>query len=108
MAPLLCAEEGEPEPAAAEQRSPAAKRKHRTRETLAGNLPLQSLPDLLASLSTLTAVELEYESVPGYAVPTLSAMTDLQRRAFELLRLQPHSAPSLARPPAAGVPTATA
>ena len=66
LAPLLFAEEGEPEaaasPVAAAQRSPAAKRNNRTRETLAGDLPLQSLPDLLASLSTLTAVELVYES----------------------------------------------
>ena len=112
LAPLLFVEEGEPEPAAspvaAAQRSPAAKRKDRTRVTLEGDLPLQSLPDLLASLSTLTAVELEYESVPGYAVPTLSAMTDLQRRAFELLDLQLHPAPSLARPPAADAPAATA
>ena len=112
LAPLLFAEEGEPEaaasPVAAAQRSPAAKRNNRTRETLAGDLPLQSLPDLLASLSTLTAVELVYESVPGYAVPTLSAMTDLQRRAFELLGLQPHPALSLASPPAAGAPPAAA
>ena len=77
LAPLLFAEEGEPEPAA----SPVAATQHRdrTRETLAGGLPLQRLPDLPASLSTLTAVELVYESVPGSAVPTLSAMTDLQR-----------------------------
>ena len=110
LAPLLFSGEGEPEPAArpvaTAQRSPAAKRKARTREMLAGDLPLQSLSDLLASLSTLTAVELEYESVPGYAVPTPSAITDRQRQAVEVLGRQPHPAPSLASPPAAGAPSA--
>ena len=108
--PLPFAEEGEPEPAARSPRRSARRRPsaRTARETLAGDLPLQSLPDLLASLSTLTAAELVYESVPGYAVPTLSAMTDLQRRAFKLLGLQPYPAPSLARPPAAGAPPATA
>ena len=67
-------------------------------ETLEGRLPLQSFPDLLASLSTLTAVELVYEQVPGYAIPALSAMTPLQRKAFDLLGLEPHPAPSLTPP----------
>ena len=78
LAPLLFAEEGGPplgaSPVSPAQRSPAARRKDRTRETLKGRLPLQSFPDLLASLSTLTAVELVYEQVPGYAIPALSAM----------------------------------
>ena len=106
LAPLLFAEEGEPEPAAS--RVAATQHRDRTRETLAGGLPLQRLPDLPASLSTLTAVELVYESVPGSAVPTLSAMTALQRGGFDLLGLQPYRAPSLASPPAAGVPPAPA
>ena len=102
LAPLLFAEEGGPplgaSPVSPAQRSPAAQRKDRTRETLKGRLPLQSFPDLLASLSTLTAVELVYEQVPGYTIPALSAMTPLQRKAFDLLGLQPHPAPTLAPP----------
>ena len=69
-----------------------------------GGLPLQSLPDLLASLSTLTAVELVHKQLRGHAVPALSAMTDLERRAFEPLGPLPHPAPSLASPSTAGVP----
>ena len=45
------------------------KRKDCTRETLEGNLPLQSFPDLLAHL------------------------TPLQERTFELLGTKPHPAP---------------
>ena len=55
------------------QRTEVAKRKDRTRRTVDGSLPVQSLADLLAGLGTLSAVELRYEQVPGYAVPTLSA-----------------------------------
>ena len=102
LAPLLFAEEGGPEPGASAvaplERSPAAKRKDCTRETLDGRLPLQSFPDLLASLSTLTTVELVYEQVPDYVLPALSAMTPLQSEAFKLLGVKPHPAPSLARP----------
>ena len=105
LAPLLFAEEGGP-PAAAcpvspAVRSAAAKRKDRTRKTLDGALPLQSFPDLLESLSTLAVVELEHEQLPGHAIPALSAMTELQRRAFQLLQLKPHPAPAVLRPPEA-------
>ena len=105
LAPLLFVEEGGP-PAAAcpvgpAQRSAAAKRKDRTRKTLDGELPLQSFPDLLESLSTLAVVELEHEQLPGHAIPALSAMTELQRRAFQLLQLKPHPAPAALRPPEA-------
>lgn len=84
------------------QRSEAAQRKGRTRTTLDGALPLQRFPDLLQSLSTLAVVELEHEQLPGHSIPALSAMTELQRRAFELLQLKPHPAPALSRPPEAG------
>ena len=90
------------------ERSPEAQRKDRTRETLEGRLPLQSFSDLLASLSTLTASELVYEQVPGHAIPSLSALTELQRRAFDLLGLKPHPAPSLASSSEAGPPSASA
>lgn len=62
-------------------------------------LPMQSLPDLLGSLGALTAVELAYTQVPSYAVPTLSELTPLQQRAFELLEAEPHPAPALSDPP---------
>ena len=46
-------------------------------------------------------MELEFEAVPGHVVPTLSRMTPLQKKAFQLLGLRPHSAPRLS-PQAAG------
>lgn len=63
------------------------------RRTLGGQLPLQSL-------SALTAVELSFEQIPGHVVPTLSEMTLLQQRAFQLLGLRPHPAPQLSPPEA--------
>lgn len=63
------------------------------------DLPRQSFPDLLGSLGALAAVELEYTQVPSYAVPTLSELTPLQQRAFELLEAVPHPAPTLSGPP---------
>ena len=108
LAPLLFAEEDAPAAAASPvgpaQRSPQARRKDCTRMTLDAQMPLQSFPDLLASLSTLTAIELEYEQVPGHAIPMLSAMTPLHSKAFELLELEPHPAPALAPPPRADPP----
>ena len=62
-------------------------------------LPRQSFPDLLGSLGALAAVEVAYTQVPGYAVPTLSELTPLQQRAFELLEAEPHPAPALSGPP---------
>ena len=50
---------------------------------------MQSLSDLLAALSTLTALELKYEEVPGYAVPTLSELEPLHERVFDLLGSSP-------------------
>ena len=106
LAPVLFAEEGGPPEAACPvspaQRSATAKRKDCTRKTVDGGLPLQSFPDLLESLSTLAVVELEHEKLPGRAIPALSAMTKLQRRAFQLLQLKPHPAPALSRPRGAG------
>ncbi len=104
LAPLLFSEEGAPQhaggPVGPFQRSESAKRKDRTRKTADGSLPVQSLADLLAGLGTLSAVELKYEQVPGYAVPTLSALEPLHERVFELLGFQPHPAPELSKPSA--------
>ena len=106
LAPLLFSEEDEPQhaggPVGPLQRSAAAQRKDRTRQTADGSLPLQSLADLLAGLGTLSAAELHYEQVPGYAVPTLSKLEPLHERVFELLGFQPHPAPALSQPPDSG------
>ncbi len=76
--------------------SAEAQRKGRTRETPDGRLPLESLPDLLASFAALAAAELEYKQAPGHAIPSLSVMTKLPRRAFDLQVLKPRLAPSRA------------
>ena len=52
------------------------------RKTADGNLPVQGLADLWRC--ALSAVELKYEQVPGYAVPTLSELEPLHERVFEL------------------------
>ena len=44
--------------------SEQARRRDCARETLEGGLPLQSFPDLRASLGALTGVELEFDKVP--------------------------------------------
>ena len=110
LAPLLFSEEEQPQhaggPVGPLQRSEAARRKDRTRRTADGSLPLQSLADLLAGLGTLSAVELHYAQVPGYAVPTLSKLEPLHERAFELLGFQPHPAPALGPPPESGAAAA--
>ena len=103
-APLLFAEEESaprPEgPVGPAARGAAAQAKERTRRTPGDGLPVQSFPDLLASLGGLAAVELEYPQVPGYTVPTLSELSPLQRRAFDLLEAEPHPAPAASGPPA--------
>ena len=91
LAPLLFSEEGEPQPAG----GPVGP----LQRTADGSLPVQSLADLLAGLGTLSAVELKYEQVPGYAVPTLSELEPLHERVFELLGFQPHPAPVLSKRP---------
>ena len=98
LAPLLFADEREDlpgGPVSPRQRSEEAKAKDRTRRTQQGDLPLQSFPDLLGSLSSLTAMELRLEAAPEHRVQLLSALEPLQQRAFELLGIQPHAAPPL-------------
>ncbi len=84
------------------QRSAAAKRKDRTRQSEDGSLPLQSLADLLAGLGTLCVAELQYPQVPGYGVPTRSQLELLHERVFALLNCQPHPAPAPRPPPDSG------
>ena len=101
QAPLPFAEEGGP-PQAACPVSPAQRSVAAQRKTLDDEPPLQSFPNLLESLSTLAVVELEHEQLPVHAIPAPSATTRLQRRAFQLLKLKPHPAPALSRPPEGG------
>ena len=79
LAPLLFLDEdrqeGKTGPVGPAVRSEQGKRKDRTRETLEGNLPLQSFPDLLAHLTTLSALELRLEAAPEHRVSKLSALT---------------------------------
>ncbi len=113
LAPLLFSEEDEPQhaggPVGPLQRSAAAQRKDRTRQSEDGSLPLQSLADLLAGLGTLCAAELQYPQLPGYGVPTLSQLEPLHERVFALLGCQPHPAPAPRPPPgsAASAPATT-
>lgn len=104
-APLLFAEEDGPErpqgPVGQPVRGAAAESKERKRQTPGEGLPVQSFTDLLGSLGAMAAVELEYEQVPGYTVPSLSELTPLQQRAFKLLKAEPHPAPALSAAPEA-------
>ena len=98
LAPLLFTDEREDAqagPVSPRRRSPEAQEKDRTRRSQPGGLPLQSFPDLLGSLSSLTAMELRLEAAPEHRVRVLSALEPLQERAFELLRIQPYAAPPL-------------
>ena len=98
LAPLLFADERENlpgGPVSPRERSEQAKAKDRRRRSTQEGLPLQSFPDLLGSLSSLTAMELRLEAAPEHRVPVLSALEPLQKRAFELLGIQPHAAPAL-------------
>ena len=88
LAQLLFADEREDlpgGPVSPRERSPEAKDKDRTRRSRQGGLPLQSFPDLLGSLSSLTAMEMRLEAAPEHRVRVLSALEPLQERAFELL-----------------------
>ena len=102
-APLLGAEEDDvarsQEPVDPPACGAAAATKERTHETPGEELPARSFSELMGNLGALTAVELEYEQVPGYAAPALSELTPLQRRAFELLEAEPHPAPALSGSP---------
>jgi len=67
-------------------RSEAAKRKQRTRRTSDG-FPVQSFQCLLKDLATLCKNRVCWEASPDARFDQLTAPTDLQRRAFDLLDL---------------------
>ena len=97
LAPLLFVDEekaeGQDGPVGPAQRSAAAKRKDSTRRTAAGDLPLNSFADLLEHLGGLSAAELRLAVAPEQRVGVVSALTPLQKRAFQLLGIKPHPAP---------------
>jgi hypothetical protein len=68
------------------QPAPAAKRKAKTKRTDDG-LPVHSFSSLLADLATLTRNTVRF----GWAAtfPLLATPTQIQRRALDLLGLQP-------------------
>jgi Transposase DDE domain len=87
-APLTYTDENRPEPAdpvAAAKRSTAAAAKASRRTDQAGQ-PVRSFRALLDHLATLTRGDIRYGSDASLpTVPTLTAATPTQRRAFELL-----------------------
>jgi hypothetical protein len=75
-----------PSPVAKAQPSPAAKRKARTKQTDQG-LPVHSFRSLLCDLATLTRNTVRFGRAPIF--PLLATPTEVQRRALDLLAIQP-------------------
>jgi hypothetical protein len=73
-------------PVAKAQPSPAAKRKAKTKQTDDG-LPVHSFRSLLADLATLTRNTVRFGRAATF--PVLATPTEIQRRALDLLGLQP-------------------
>jgi len=93
LAPMLfddhdraAAEAARPSPVAKAQPSPAARRKAKTKLTDDG-LPVHSFRTLLADLATLTRNTVRFGRAASF--PLLARPTDIQRRALDLLGLQP-------------------
>ncbi|MCK6452362.1 MAG: IS1634 family transposase [Alphaproteobacteria bacterium] len=93
LAPMLfddhdraAAEAARSSPVAKAQPSPAAKRKATTKHTDDG-LPVHSFRTLLADLATLTRNTVRFGRAAGFQL--LARPTETQRRALELLGLQP-------------------
>lgn len=87
LAPLTFTDEHPParqDPVAPARRSAAAATKAARKTTTDTALPARSYPALLTHLGTLTRNDLRYGD-NGPIVPTLTAPTDTQRRAFDLL-----------------------
>ena len=73
------------EPARVSKRAKAKAAKKRTPD----GLPVHSLTTLLADLGTLTLNEVTLPGAPDHAFPLLATPTELQRRAFGLLEIDP-------------------
>jgi len=73
-------------PVAKAQPSPAARRKAKTKRTDDG-LPVHSFRSLLADLATLTRNTVRFGRAATF--PVLATPTEIQRRALDLLGLQP-------------------
>lgn len=93
LAPVLfddhdrqAAEARRPSPVAKAQSSPAATRKARTKQTDDG-VPVHSFRSLLADLATLTRNTVRLGRAATF--PVLATPTEIQRRALELLGVQP-------------------
>ena len=95
LAPILF-EDDDREGARAQRNSPveparvseSAKAKAADKRTPDG-LPVHSLTTLLADLATLTLNEVTLPGSPDHAFPLLATPTELQRRAFGLLEIDP-------------------
>ncbi len=93
LAPMLF-EDDDREGARAQRNSPveraevSARAKAGTKRTPDG-LPVHSLRTLLADLGTLTLNEVTLPGGPDHAFPLLATPTELQRRAFKLLEIDP-------------------
>ena len=93
LAPLLfddheraAAEAARPSPVAKAKPSPAARRKANTKRTDDG-LPVHSFRSLMADLATLTRNTVRFSR--DHTTTLLATPTEIQRRAFQLLDLQP-------------------
>ena len=73
------------EPARVSERAKAKAAKKRTPD----GLPVHSLTTLLADLGTLTLNEVTLPGAPDHAFPLPATPTELQRRAFDLLEIDP-------------------
>ncbi|MHB8468719.1 MAG: IS1634 family transposase [Gaiellaceae bacterium] len=91
LAPLLFTDDSPlapVDPVAPAQRSPAAKRKASSKQTQDG-LPVSSLPDLLDTLATLCRNRIRLHGSQA-SFDQLTEPNKLQRRALELLQLNPN------------------
>jgi hypothetical protein len=93
LAPMLfddhdrqAAEARRPSPVAKAEPSPAARRKAQTQQTEDG-LPVHSFRSLLADLATLTRNTVRFGRAATF--PVLATPTEIQRRALDLLGVQP-------------------
>lgn len=91
LAPLLFKDDSPlapADPVAPAQRSPAAKRKAATKQTEDG-LPVLSFRDLIDALATLCRNRIRLRGTQA-SFDQLTEANDLQRRAFQLLELNPN------------------